>query len=69
MAGNDFKILSTQKRTYIDEGGSVVDGWRIVYRILSFGEVHYIDMPTLNKAVVTTAINAVIADRKDLSTL
>jgi hypothetical protein len=69
MAGSPFKILSTQTRTYIDEGGSVVNGYRVTYRILEFQEVHYIDVPSLNKATVAAAIQNVINDRKDLSTL
>jgi hypothetical protein len=68
MAASDFKILSTQSRSYIDQGGSVVNGYRVQYRIIAFDEVHYVDVPSLNPNVVKGAIEAVIADRKNLST-
>lgn len=65
---NDYRIISTQPYTYLDETNNVVDGYRVFFNITEFEEAHFVNVPTLAPVTVQKEIKAVIADRKTIST-
>ena len=65
---NDYRVISTQPYTYLDETNNVVDGYRVFFNITEFNEAHFINVPTLNPATIQNGIKALIADRKTIST-
>ncbi len=69
MANAEFKISTTRTKSYINEAGQVVNGFEVTFRLLTFNETHTINVPSLNQTVVENAIKAIVADRKNLSTL
>lgn len=64
----DYKIVSTQPYTYLDETQRVVDGYRVYFNLLAFNETHFVQVPNLNPDLVKNVITAFVKDRKDLST-
>lgn len=65
---NDYRVISTQPYTYLDETNNVVDGYRVFFNIVEFNETHFINVPTLNPSTIQNGIKALIADRKTIST-
>lgn len=65
---NDYRVISTQPYTYLDETNNVVDGYRVFFNIVEFNETHFINVPTLNPVAIQNGIKALIADRKTIST-
>lgn len=61
---SDYEIVNTQPYTYLDETGRVVNGYRVNFRILSYNEVHFVNVPALSAA--PAAILQVISERKAL---
>lgn len=69
MPQAEYSVLGTQSQSYINEAGQVVKGYRVTFRLNAFREVHYLDVPNLSQDTVKRAIEAMLADRKNLSTL
>ncbi len=69
MANADFKIITTRTKSYINEAGQVVNGFEVTFRLLTFNETHTVNVPSLSKTVVETAILTIVADRKNIATL
>ncbi len=65
---NDYTVISTQPYTYLDATGQVVDGYRVYFEISEFSETHFVQVPNLTPAVVNKAIQALVDDRKNIST-
>jgi len=65
---NDYNIISTQPYSYLDETNNVVDGYRVYFNITEFNESHFVNVPTLAPATVQKEIQAVVKDRKSIST-
>ena len=65
---NDHRVISTQPYTYLDETQAVVDGFRVFFNITEFDETHFVNVPTLNPALIQNAIKALIEDRKTIAT-
>lgn len=64
----EYTIIQTQPWTYLDRVGQVVNGFRVSFEITKFGEVHFIEVPSLAPTVVQAAINQLVSDRKNIST-
>ena len=65
---NDYTVISTQPYTYLDETGQVVDGYKVFFTITEFDETHFVLVRSLTPAVVKKAVEALVADRKNIST-
>ena len=65
---NDYNIISTQPYSYLDETNNVVDGYRVYFTITEFAESHFVNVPTLAPVTVQKEIQAVVKDRKSIST-
>ncbi len=65
---NDYTVISTQPYTYLDATNNVVDGYRVFFTITEFGETHFVNVPTLAPATIQKEIQAVVKDRKTIST-
>ena len=65
---NDYKIVSTQPYSYLDETNNVVDGYRVYFNIPEFEETHFVHVPSLNPVTVQKVIVALVKDRKSIST-
>ncbi len=64
----DYNIVSTQPYTYLDETSQVVEGYRVYFHLPEFNETHFVQVPNLNPATVSSAIEGIVTDRKKLST-
>ncbi len=65
---NDYTVLSTQPYSYLDTTGQVVDGYRVYFLIPEFAETHFVQVPSLAPATVGKAVQALVDDRKNIST-
>ena len=65
---NDYRVISTQPYSYLDETNNVVDGYRVYFNITEFDESHFVNVPTLNPVTIQKEIQAVVKDRKSIST-
>jgi hypothetical protein len=64
-----FQITGTQPWDYLNERNQLVHGFRVFYFIPKFNENHEINVPSLDKVTVKAAIDKVVKQREDLSTL
>lgn len=69
MGNNAYRVMATQSISYIDQGGSLVNGYKVFFEITEFRETHSVQVPTLDPPVVQAAIQAVVTHRKALSAL
>jgi len=69
MPSSEYIILSTQPLTYVDAGGALVNGYRVVFRMVEFNEIHHIQVPSLDPQIVKREITTLITQRKALSSL
>jgi hypothetical protein len=65
----DFDVISTQPYTYLDQSGSVVNGYKVTFSLKAVNEVHFIFTPNLIPDVVKAEIMKVVSQRNALSKL
>ena len=65
----DYKITTVQPYTYLDQAGMGVQGFRVFFEVLEFGEVAFIHVPRMDNQLIKTEIEAYVAKRKKLATL
>ncbi len=65
---NDYTVISTQPYTYLDDTGQVIDGFRVHFTITEFDEAHFVQVPNLSPGVVSKEVEALVKDRKSIST-
>jgi hypothetical protein len=63
----DYRVVSTQKYSYLDETNRVVDGYRVFFFLPGFDETHSVNVPSIAPDTVKAAISKVVADRIAIS--
>jgi hypothetical protein len=67
--GKKYKVEKTMNNPYLDQMGSVIDGFTIRVRLFEFDEVHELKTPNLNLETVQNAIEELISNREALRDL
>lgn len=65
----EYKILRTTPRTYVDGIGNPISGFRITFEIVKYGEMHMVDVPSLNPEQVKAVIEDLLKNRKALENI
>lgn len=64
-----YRVLSTQPWVYLDQTSRVVNGFRVFYELIEFGETHFVEVASLAPDLVKSAIEAQVKSRQDLAKL
>jgi hypothetical protein len=62
-----YSVISTQSYTYIDPGGQAVNGYRVTFEILQYGEVHWVLVPRLDPTLVKAEIDKFVTNRTNIA--
>jgi len=63
----EFTIDSTQPYTFLDNTRQVVNGFRVYFTINAYNEPHFVDVRSLDPAVVNPTVQKVVDQRKALA--
>lgn len=66
---SQYVVTRSHPQTYLDSGNNVIQGFRVYYTNLEFNEADFVDVPSRNADIVGSAIEAEMADRRELSKL
>lgn len=66
---NGYTVISTQPWIYTDSTNQVVHGFRVFVNFSEYNETHELYVRSLSPAVVKTAAENLLKQRKDLSTM
>ena len=64
----DYIITRTMPTIYVDRSGNPVHGYTIYFDLTEFDETHYLNVPSLDEAVVKSAIERLLEQRRKLAT-
>jgi len=65
----NYKVENVQPDVFLDAGGKPVRGYTVRVSLLAFGEIHDVQVATLNPDVVEKAIEELLANREALAAL
>ena len=65
----EYTVQSTAPSIYLDKSGKAVQGFIVYVYFPDFDELHQIQVPSLNPAVVKAAAESLLKDRKALANL
>ena len=65
----EYKIEHVQPDVYLDSGGKPVRGYLVRVSLVEFGELHDLQVATLDPDKVKEAVEALLANRQALAAL
>lgn len=65
----EYKVENVQPDVYLDQGGKPVRGYLVRVSLLKFAEIHDIQVPSLEPAIVEAAIEILLTNREALAQL
>ena len=69
MTAGDYKVETALPDMYLDAGGKPVRGYVVRVTLLKYGEMHDVQVPSLDTKVVKSAIEKLSAQRDALAAL
>jgi hypothetical protein len=63
----DYVITRTMPTIYVDRSGNPVHGYTVYFDLPEFDETHYLNVPSLDEAVVRSAIERLLDQRRKLA--
>jgi len=63
----DYVITRTMPTIYVDRSGNPVRGYTVYFDLPEFDETHYLNVPSLDEAVVKNVIEHLLDQRRKLA--